>query len=305
MGKALTPAVDITSQASGSLRAVDYLRVSTAAQAKGYGVAYTGRKTARYIQSKGWDHAGTYIDEGVSGSLEAHERSALNQLMDHARRAPRPFDMVVVNEGRAIGRTGRAWRWVLELEDLGVSVAVVKGDYDSSTAAGRTKLLKDADYAEAEWEHIRSRTQGGIQEKAEGGGFPGGQARFGYRIENQGKKGAQRLVRDECDGGEKCSRMSLCTVLHEAPVLRRGRDAAVKERGNWAKVALTLNAEGLFSRSGKPWTAPNIRRRLMDEDLLNARFVFRAPQRSHTGDLASATHAQGFGLPCGGLVPRP
>ncbi len=283
MGKTLTSSIDVAAGAT-TLRAVDYLRVSTEDQAKGYGVAYTSKKTARYIERKGWHHVGTYTDEGVSGSLEAHQRGDLKRLMEDAHRDPRPFDMVVVNEGRAIGRTGRAfWRWVWDLEELGIFVAVVKDDYDNSTASGRSKMRKDADYAEEERENIRSRTQGGIQEKAEDGGFPGGQARYGYRIANKGRKGEQRLVIDECDGGEYCSRVSPCTTLHEAVVLRRARTFAVKFRGNWRKVALSLNAEGLLNRSGKFWSHANIRSRLMNEDLLNGRFIFRNPENAELG----------------------
>ncbi len=282
MGKTLTSSIDVAG--ANALRAVDYLRVSTEDQAKGYGVAYTSKKTARYIERKGWNHVGTYTDEGVSGSLEAHERGDLKRLMEDAHREPRPFDMVVVNEGRAIGRTGRAfWRWVWDLEELGIFVAVVKDDYDNSTASGRSKMRKGADYAEEERENIRSRTQGGIQEKAEDGGFPGGQARYGYRIANQGKKGEQKLVIDECDGEENCSRMSPCTTLHEGVVLRRARVFAVKFRGNWRKVALSLNAEGLLNRSGKPWSHANIRARLMNEDLLNGRFIFRNVKNAELG----------------------
>ncbi|MGR8008230.1 hypothetical protein [Streptomyces hypolithicus] len=34
-----------------TLRAVDYLRVSTEEQAKGYGITYTGKNTRKYIAS--------------------------------------------------------------------------------------------------------------------------------------------------------------------------------------------------------------------------------------------------------------
>jgi DNA invertase Pin-like site-specific DNA recombinase len=149
------------------LRAVDYLRVSTEEQVKGYGIQYSGKKTVKHIASKGWDHVDTFADEGVSGSLLAHERDDLKRLMSQARQQPRPWDVVVVNEERAIGRAGRAfWPWVWELEDLGVFVAVVKGDYDNTTPEGRSRMRKAADRAEDERETIRDRTQGGIQEKA-------------------------------------------------------------------------------------------------------------------------------------------
>ncbi|MGD3111455.1 recombinase family protein [Streptomyces sp. YGL11-2] len=80
--------------AGRTLRAVDYLRVSTEEQRKGYGVASQGRKTARYIATKQWEHVDTYVDDGVSGSLAAEDRPRLKQLMADAHDGA--FDVVVV-----------------------------------------------------------------------------------------------------------------------------------------------------------------------------------------------------------------
>ncbi len=182
----------------GQLRAVAYLRVSTEDQAKGYGIDYTGKRVVKRIKERGWAMVDVFADEGLSGSLEAHERPDLKRLMESARQEPRPFDMVAVHEGRVIGRTGRAfWRWVWELEDLGIYVHVVKKNYDNSTSQGRSRMRKDADYAEEERENIRDRTQGGLQAKAEDGGWTGGRPPYGYMIENKGRRGLSRLVLDE------------------------------------------------------------------------------------------------------------
>lgn len=257
------------------LRAVDYLRVSTEEQVKGYGIQYSGKRTRRHIENKGWEHVGTFADEGVSGSVLAHERDDLVNLMALARQTPRPFDVVTVLEERAIGRAGRAfWPWVWELEDLGVFVAVVKGDYDNTTPDGRSRMRKAADKAEDERETIRERTQGGIQEKAEEGLHPGGKARYGYRIEEQGKVGLSHLKPDECDGRQWCSRAEPCETLHETAVLRRGRQLVVQYHGSWKQAVLMLNAEGMVNRAGKPWSVQNFRGRLLGA--LDPTYVFRS-----------------------------
>jgi DNA invertase Pin-like site-specific DNA recombinase len=257
------------------LRAVDYLRVSTEEQVKGYGIQYSGKKTAKHIEKKGWEHVHTFVDEGLSGSLLAHERKDLSRLMTQARQTPRPFDVVCVSEERAIGRAGRAfWPWVWELEDLGVFVAVVKGDYDNTTPEGRSRMRKAADRAEDERETIRDRTQGGIQEKAEDGLHPGGPARYGYYIENQGRVGQSRLALDECTGTERCTRTDPCETLHETTVLRRGRRLMVQFHGNWGRTVTMLNAERLYSRSGRPWTVANFRNRFLAS--LDPVYVFRS-----------------------------
>ncbi|MEV7772251.1 recombinase family protein [Kitasatospora sp. NPDC086791] len=241
------------------LRAVDYLRVSTDQQRKGYGIASQGRKTVALMARKNWAHVGTYEDECISGSLEAAERPDLNRLMADAASMPRPFDVVVVPEGRAIGRTGRAfWRWVWALEDIGIFVAIVDGDIDNTTDAGRGEMRRQADYAETEYERIRSRTQGGIQEKAEDGGLTGGRPRYGYRIADKGQKGLSRIVIDKCDDGEGCAK------VHEFVVLRRAWELVVLDRCNARQAALRLNAEGLLTRRGLLWSNRNLWSRLMD-----------------------------------------
>ncbi|AWK08187.1 recombinase [Streptomyces spongiicola] len=279
MRNSVALALETSARAVGgqaALRAVDYLRVSTEQQTKGYGITYTGRATAAHIRRKGWEHLDTFKDEGESGTLPWQERPGASQIMELAQRTPRPFDVVVVFETRAIGRKNRVfWDWVWTLQDLGVFVAIVDEDIDNTTEDGEARMQEKAHEAFKELARIRKRTQGGIQQKALMGGFPGGQARYGYRIENRGKKGEQVLVVDDCDGGDACTRTDPCTTMHEAPALRFARKAAVRAKGNFGQVARSLNAEGFLTRSGRPWAAPHIRGILMNDDLLDARFVFR------------------------------
>ncbi|MEV0225862.1 recombinase family protein [Streptomyces sp. NPDC050704] len=260
---ALPSTIDTAAQATGTrtLRAVDYLRVSTEEQKKGYGVARQSKKTTRHIVAKQWAHVGTYKDEGVSGSLEAAERGDLKRLMEKAQQTPRPFDIVVVPDGRVIGRKGRAfWRWVWALEDIGVYVAVVADDYDNTTMEGRKKMRRDADYAETEWETIRDRTQGGLQEKAElmPAAHIGGRPPYGYRIANKGTPGSYLVIDED-----------------EAKVIRHVYDLVVGEGLNLRKATIRLIAEGVAARSGKTWTRDNLRDRIMSTPVLDGALVFR------------------------------
>jgi DNA invertase Pin-like site-specific DNA recombinase len=253
MTKTLTTAVE-TALRSGSsrLRAVDYLRVSTEEQAEAYGIVYTGKRTAKRIKSKGWDHVGTYTDEGRSGSLEAHDRPDLARLMADVRKSPRPFDIVVVNGGRVIGRTGPAfWRWVWALEEMGVFVAVVDGDFDNSTDEGRGRMRDAASYVERERELIRERTQGGIQEKAEDGGHVGGRAPFGWRIKGKGKRGESRLGLDKA----------------AAKTLRTAWGLIVTERRNRREAGAILNAKGLYGPGGRHWSGDTLTQPESTDDL--------------------------------------
>ncbi|MFF3363617.1 recombinase family protein [Streptomyces misionensis] len=251
---------------------MDYLRVSTEQQRQGYGISYSAKKTAKYIAAKGWEHVDTFKDEGVPGSLPWQERDDLPRLMELARQEPKPFDVVVVSETRAIGRKDRAfWRWVWELQDLGVFVAVVDKDIDNTTEDGESAMREEANYAFKEYTRIRVRTQNGIQEKAEEGGHPGGVAPYGWRIQNQGRKGESRVVLDVCPADEHC------TAVHETDVLKQAWRLVVERAKNCRQAAMALNAEGIRTRGGNLWTAQNLRRRLQSQAVQKGRMVYRNP----------------------------
>lgn len=269
---------------SRPLRAVEYLRVSTREQKQGYGIASQQKKTSRHIASQGWEHAGSYADEGFSGSLEMHERPSLMRLMQDAQK--NHFDVVVVKEGRAIGRTGRAfWRWVWMLEDMGIYVAIASTGTDNTTPAGQKEMRRQADYAESEWTTIRERTQDGLQEKAEEGGWIGGPPPYGYKIAFQGQKKLSRLVIDD----------------EEAKILRLAWTKIVKDRMNTREAAVWLNSQGHYTRSGKPWRQSNLRARITSDAVMRSVSVFRHPGRiTRTGKRSANTQLRKDGTPING-----
>ncbi|WP_329214104.1 transposase [Streptomyces sp. NBC_01485] len=83
MTQALMSSIDVVQRAvTAQLRAVSYLRVSTEEQTKGYGIAYTDKKTTAHMRRKGWAHVGTFADEGESGTLPWQQRPDAKRLMD-------------------------------------------------------------------------------------------------------------------------------------------------------------------------------------------------------------------------------
>lgn len=254
---------------SALLRAVDYVRVSTEEQKKRYGLASQIRKNRAYISAKGWRHIRTYSDEGISGSKQMGERGDFDRLMNDAETGS--FDIVVVTRGDRIGRVGRTfWRWVWALEDMGIYVAVVNRDITNATPDGRAQMRREAEYAETEWENIRSRTQEGLQLKAETKGSPhiGGKPPFGYKIVNQGIVGESYLEINE----------------DEAAIIRRVYDLAVGEELNFRQITARLNAEGSTARSGRRWTPDNLRNRIMTGPILNGVLTFRGENAKRDRD---------------------
>ncbi|MFG3718240.1 recombinase family protein [Streptomyces massasporeus] len=272
--EALFRALDAVVQiaAPGQLRAVAYLRVSTEDQKRGYGVTYTGKRVVRYIAKKDWALVDIFADEGYSGTLDHTKRPDLKRLMELARQMPRPFDVVAVQEARAIGREGEAfWPWVWELKKLGIFVAVAKKDYDNTTDEGRSKMRKDADQAEDERILIRDRTQGGIQDKAEvmgaEGAYLGGSVPYGYRIKNKGVTGESRLVPDDCTEGDGCPED--CTALHETRCIRLAVTRYVASL-SYEATAGHLNQAGFRRKGGGIWDYGSV------HNLLNSRVTLEA-----------------------------
>ncbi|MEY9958641.1 DNA invertase Pin-like site-specific DNA recombinase [Streptacidiphilus sp. MAP5-52] len=267
MRKNLISAIDATRRRTGTaLRAVGYFRVSTEEQAKGYGITYTQKRVTKYVEKKGWGYVESYADEGYSGSLDHTQRPELKKLMEAAQLVPRPFDVVVVSEERAIGRRDRAfWPWVWKLEDLGIFVAIVKGDYDNTTEEGRSRMRKAQDAAEDERIVIRDRTQGGVQEKAEAGGWPGGPAPYGYQIENQGKRGESRAV---LFMGDETAPYSL---------LHRARRLLVHENMTCGEVEALYESEGIPGPDGRNWPKGCLRHILLGQAIQESRRLFRNP----------------------------
>jgi DNA invertase Pin-like site-specific DNA recombinase len=267
MGKRVKAALETLDRVTQPrrLRAVMYLRVSTEEQVDGYGIEDAEKRCARYIErQETWDLVGRYADEGISGSLPAEERPHLLRLMNDAEAGQ--FDVVVVGEGRAIGRTDRAyWPWVWALEDKGIFVADARLGIDNTTDAGREQMREEANYAFKEWTRIRSRTQGGLQGKAEDGGAVGAPP-FGWYIENKGVKRRSRYALQE----------------REHATLKRGRELVVQYLGDVSKATAALNAEGLLTRSGVPWSRENLRARLTSDATLNARIIWRNPDGEYT-----------------------
>ncbi|MGI5136610.1 recombinase family protein [Streptomyces sp. CA-106110] len=246
-----------------TLRVAVMERVSTAEQLQGYGLEVQDEACREYVDRKGWRLHDVYKDEGESGSLTS--RPGFDRLMVDARAGL--VDVVVVHKWDRVGRTGRAfWRWIWELEDLGVEIVSVSQQIDTTTTQGKLMLQQYAAFAEFEYNLIRERTQAGLQAKAVRGGWPGGELPYGYRIEGKGKKGSY-LVPDE----------------HEVKVLWLLWTMAVEDGLNTREMAARLNAEQLYTRSGKPWSAPNVRGKLLSDSTLKATTTFRNPDRAHAG----------------------
>ena len=146
------------------IRAAIYARVSTTNN--GQDPAMQTRELEEYCQRRGWELAGCYVDNGISGSKES--RPELDRLMVDARQ--RKLDVVLVWK---LDRFGRSLKHLVnalaEFEALGITFASLKDNLDLSTPSGRLMFQIIGAMAEFERSLIQERVRAGLRNaKAKG-----------------------------------------------------------------------------------------------------------------------------------------
>jgi DNA invertase Pin-like site-specific DNA recombinase len=137
------------------MRAAIYGRVSTTDQSTQMQVS----ALREYADHRGWNLAGEYVDEGVSGTKD--RRPALDRLMADATQ--RQFDAVLVWK---LDRFARSLRHLVnalaELEALGVAFVSLRDNVDLSTPSGRLMVQIIGAMAEFERSLIVERVKAGL-----------------------------------------------------------------------------------------------------------------------------------------------
>src|SRR5262249_26753045 len=154
----MSPA-SIDTISTGGLRAVCalYMRVST----KGHGQTTDTQLLAlrEYAQRRGFEIAGEYRDEGISGSKDS--RPALDRLMKDARAFK--FDVVVVARFDRFARSvSHLLRALEEFSHLGIDFASLSESIDTSTPMGKMIFTVLGAVAELERNLIKERVHMGI-----------------------------------------------------------------------------------------------------------------------------------------------
>ena len=139
------------------LRVALYGRVSTLD--KGQDVNLQLNELREHSARRGWNIAGEYVDNGVSGAKES--RPELNRLMADAKR--RKFDAVVVWKLDRFGRSLKHLVMTLaDLESLGIAFVSLRDGFDLSTPSGRLMFQIIGAMGEFERNLIRERVRAGM-----------------------------------------------------------------------------------------------------------------------------------------------
>lgn len=222
-----------------------YIRVSTDDQAR-RGTSLEGQREQlmSYAESVGASIE-IFADQAVSGA--APRREGLDAL--RARLLRGGAEAVVVTRLDRLARDMVVYSTFLELcAGVGVVVRSLGDGLDTGSEAGEMAGGVTALFAAAERRRIATRTKEGRANRAREGAFVGGTAPFGYRrvprLTESGTQRGWKLVVDE----------------QQAQTIRAMYYHLILQCASFADTARTLNAAGLLTASGAPWTSSTLAR---------------------------------------------
>lgn len=162
-----------------------YTRVSTEIQVEGFSLAAQRAKLLRYADYNEMQVIQEFSDEGRSGK-NTTDRPAFQSMMQKIQAGEDKVDFVLVFKLSRFGRNAADVLFNLQImQDYGVNLICVEDGIDSSKDAGKLMISVLSAVAEIERENIRVQTMEGRQQKAREGGWNGGQAPYGYKIDKE------------------------------------------------------------------------------------------------------------------------
>ncbi|MGA3293837.1 MAG: recombinase family protein [Candidatus Acidiferrales bacterium] len=140
------------------MRAAIYGRISTSNH--GQDIGLQTRELRQFCEARGWQVAGEYLDEGISGAKDS--RPELNRLMADASR--RRFDAVVVWKFDRFARSVSHLLRALEtFNSLGIAFVSLSEQIDTTTPTGKMIFTVLGAVAELERSLIAERVRAGLR----------------------------------------------------------------------------------------------------------------------------------------------
>lgn len=220
-------------QLSDTIRAAVYVRISMDREGAGLGVQRQEEDCRLYCDRRGWPVVDVYIDNDVSAS-SSKPRPEWQRLLADIKIGR--INAIVVWHIDRMTRKPRELEDVIDMhEKQGVQLGTVTGDVDLATPTGRmiARMLGAAARHEAEHKGERQRRQR-MQAAQQGKPHITGRRPFGY--------------------------MGDCVTPHavEAPYFVGAAQRALAGE-SLSSICKWLNAEGVTTSAGKPWTYSSLR----------------------------------------------
>ncbi|WP_239341488.1 recombinase family protein [Frankia sp. CiP3] len=241
------------------MKAGVYARVSTEEQVDGTSLEDQERRGRAVADIRGWQVVDAYVEEGYTGTVES--RPEWDRLMADCRAGK--VNVVIVLNWKRFARTARVGlALAAKLEEMDVALVVIENDVDTSTASGRFVRHMFIGLAELDRDNVVEQMARGQHAKARRGGWPGGDAPYGYRREG---------------GGRDCV---IAVNPDERAMLRAAIGWIVDEGLTTGECCRRLNAHGLLPRKGGEWGHQNLRRVLSSRTLIGECWWAKPRKRS-------------------------
>lgn len=166
------------------LRAAIYIRYSSENQRDGYSVEYQLDECKKYIDEQDYLLINSYVDEATTGKT-TNNRSAFFELLNDVKKGM--YDVVIVYKYSRFARNlVEASLYRQQIEKQGVKLISAMERIDDSTPEGRMMrniiMVMDEYYSD----NLSTFVQSSMYTAAKNGKFLGGQAPFGYMINDEG-----------------------------------------------------------------------------------------------------------------------
>ena len=212
-------------------RVAAYARVSSGKDAMLHSLSAQVSYYSDYIQKHGWEYAGVYADEAITGTKDNREN--FQRLLAECRKGT--VQMVITKSiSRFARNTVTLLSTVRELKALGVDVYFEEQNIHTMSADGELMLTILASYAQEESlsvsENMKWRIRSNFEE-----GMPWNGTIYGYRINN-----GKYVIKND-----------------EATVVKRIYQDYLDGKGATA-IMRRLNEEGIISRTGKKWSKESV-----------------------------------------------
>ena len=207
-------------------RVAAYCRVSSGKDAMLHSLSAQVSYYSDYIQKHGWEYAGVYADEALTGTKDNREN--FQRLLTECRKGT--IQMVITKSiSRFARNTVTLLETVRELKTLGVDVYFEEQNIHTMSADGELMLTILASYAQEESLSVSENMKWRIRRNFEEG-KPWSGLILGYRFQN-----GQFVV-----------------VPEEAEIVKRIFREYLNGLGATA-IMKGLNEDGILTRLGKPW----------------------------------------------------
>lgn len=231
--------VRFTEVAPKKKRVAAYARVSSGKDAMLHSLSAQVSYYSEYIQRHGWEYAGVYVDEAITGTKDKREN--FQKLLEECRAGD--VQMVITKSiSRFARNTVTLLQTVRELKDLGVDVYFEEQNIHTMSADGELMLTILASYAQEESLSASENQKWRIQKCFQNGDMVNTYRIFGYRYING----------------------TLVVEPTEAEYVREIFQRAI--RGDtFGSISKWLNENGIRCSSGGEWRATRIRGVLSNE----------------------------------------